>query len=134
MTGENGADERRPTRRRVLAGLASASLVGLGGCVELSPSLNETFEDSAVFEKISASERWAGFRLRVGVTLTERATGDLNVRGLIVVDGNGYEYLQTPVDSGQTSVVTYLPMDQEVTVAAVDNRDRTVEQVTVRTP
>lgn len=122
------------TRRRLLAGLAGGGALGLAGCVTLSPSLDETFPDSQVFESVKASEPWSGQRIRTGITLTERATTELNVRAIAIIDKNGYQYLRPTVSGGQTSVTTYLPMGHRVTLAAVDHLDRTVERVTVETP
>jgi hypothetical protein len=121
------------TRRRLLAGAATGGAFGLGGCVALSPALDRRFDDSPVFERIAGSERWAALRLRVTVTLTERATTELNVRGVVVVDESGSRYLRTDVEGGQTELVTYVPLEQEVTVAAVDGLARTVDTVTFAT-
>jgi hypothetical protein len=126
MTGDRTG---RPTRRRLLTGLAAAGTLGLGGCLTRSPTLDVRFPDSQVFESVTASEPWAALRIRVGIALTDRATTDLNVRTISIVDGNGYEYLEEGVTGGQTNLVTYLPLGMKVTVLALDNLGRTVERV-----
>ena len=123
-----------PTRRELLAGLAGAGMLGLGGCVTLSPSMSQTFPDSKVFEKITGGEPWAYRRLGVSITLTDRATTALGVSRLVVINESGGKYLETTVSSGQTSVSTYLPLGQTVTIVAVNSSGKTVERVTVRTP
>ncbi|WP_254534774.1 hypothetical protein [Halomarina litorea] len=129
-----GDGQRTTTRRRLLAGLAAGTTLGLSGCVTLSPSFERSFPDSQVFVRVSASEPWAVNRVRATVTLTERATTELGVRTLVVVTASGSTYTTATVSGGQTSVTTYVPLGTRVKLVAVDNAGAFVEQVTVQTP
>lgn len=125
--------ELSPTRRRLLAGLATVGAAALGGCVTTGLSLRTDGVDASnVFESVSLSESWTANKAVASVKLTESATTERNVRELAVVDSDGSSVWSDTVAAGQTNVSDVrLPVGEPATLTATDNTGAFVESVTV---
>ncbi len=120
--------------RTLRAGLVAGTLVvalSLGGCLTLDPTVEGSIDGSAVFEDVSATERWAGAGVRVRMSLRSTAEAG-NVTTISVVRADGQTHQTVSVDPGQRTVVLALPANQQVTVVAYDGvAGRTIETRTI---
>ena len=118
---EHADGQSRPSRRRVLAGLAAVGASTLGGCVTTGLSVSAPNVDgSPVFESFSIANGvlWANDAARVSATLTDRATTTEKVRELTAITSSGSEAWSGTVVGGQTSVTMFLPANTDLTVHA----------------
>lgn len=120
------------TRRSLLAAVATGSMLGVSGCVTVTPSVRVSgLTDSSVFKQISTSESWASGRVTLSVSLTAAATTKHGVRQLAVIDKSGEKFDTATVKSAQTSKTVFAPTHQPVTLSAADYDGKTVDQVKV---
>lgn len=120
------------SRRRLLAGLGTAAVAALGGCVTSGLSMRtEGVDDSDVFESVSLSESWTANEAVGKVKLTERATTEANVRTLAVIDSEGDSVWSDTVSPGQTAVSDARFPVGPATLVAADNSDAFVGSVSV---
>lgn len=114
--------------RRLLLAAAVVVSLALGGCLTLDPSVTAETGDSAVFERISATESWAGAGVRVEATLKPTPEAS-EVTSVSVVRDDGRTYRTHSLDPGQSTLVLSLPANERVTVVA----SNTVNSTTVET-
>lgn len=120
------------SRRSLLVAVATGSMLGLGGCLTVDPSVRVSgLADSNVFKQVKTSESWASGRVALSVSLTSVATTTHGVRQLAVIDRSGEKFDTVTVYSGQTSKTVFAPTHQPATLSATDYDGKTVDQVRV---
>lgn len=117
---------KRIPRRHLLVVLAIVLVSGLGGCLTVSPTVSMQTDDSTVFKNVSTTEPWVSGRMKASVTLTSDATTTEGVTKLVVISESGSDFDTATLEGGQTSVIVYLPANQNATIAAVDTVNGTV--------
>lgn len=106
-------------RQQSLMAVLVIGLLALSGCLTYNPSVTAETADSSVFETVSVNESWASGRVRATATLTSSPAAG-NVTQITVIRENGETFSTSPVDPGQTTVVLYLPPNQNATLVASD--------------
>lgn len=110
-------------RSVLLATLLVVSLT-FSGCLTLSPSVTAETNTSSVFETLSTDTPWAGQHVRVNATLKSTPEAS-NVTTISVIKENGQSYTTVSVASGETTVVLWVPTDQNATLVASNSANST---------
>lgn len=109
---------------RLLVALLVVVALSASGCLTLSPSVNAQTEGSTVFESLSTDEPWGGQHVRVNATL--RSTPDAgNVTTISIVGESGQAYSTVSVGSGESTVILWVPMNQNSTLVASNSVNST---------
>ena len=116
------------TSGRLLLAATVVVALSLGGCLTLDPSVSGPAEESAVFERIAATESWAGSGVRVNATLKSTPEAG-EVTSISVVRDDGRTYRTHTVDPGQSTLILSLPANERVRIVA----SNTVNSTTVET-
>lgn len=117
------------SRRRLLAGSAVA-LATTSGCVTTGMRVQGDLGGSEVFADVSLMESWTANQATAKLTLTDRATTELNVRRLAVVNASGSSVWTGTVEPTQTSISNVmLPVGKPATLAAANASGEFVEGV-----
>ncbi len=94
------------------------------GCLTLSPSVTTETSESSVFKSLSTDEPWAGQHVRVTATLRSTPAAG-NVTTITIIDDSGQPYDTISVESGQTTVILWVPTDQTSTLVASNSVNST---------
>lgn len=87
---------------------------------------------SEVFTDVSLMESWTANQATAKLTLTDRATTELNVRRLAVVNASGSSVWTGTVEPTQTSISNVmLPVGKPATLAAANASGEFVEGVEI---
>lgn len=108
----------------VLSIMIVVSMLLFSGCLTLGPSVTADTSESSVFKTISTDEPWAGQHVRVTATLRSTQTAG-NVTTITVIDEHGRPYETVSVESGQTTVVLWIPTNQRSTLVASNSVNST---------
>ncbi|ELZ33378.1 hypothetical protein C474_04840 [Halogeometricum pallidum JCM 14848] len=104
----------------MLAAFLVVCSVAFGGCLTVGPTAEADTSDSAVFERVSATEPWSGTGVRTRVTLKSTPEAG-TVTTISVVEASGRTFRTTELDPGQTTVILSLPAHANVTLVASDS-------------
>ncbi|MFC5971082.1 hypothetical protein ACFPYI_07030 [Halomarina salina] len=116
------------TAERLLLAATVVVALSLGGCLTLDPAVSAETGDSAVFERITATEPWAGSGVRVNATLKSTPEAG-EVTSISIVQDDGRTFRTHTVDPGQSTLILSLPANERVTIVA----SNTVNSTTVET-
>lgn len=110
-------------RRILLATLLVVSLT-VSGCLTLNPSVTAEPNTDPVFDTLSTETPWAGHHVRVTATLKSTPAAS-NVTTISVIGANNQSYTTVSVASGQTTVILWVPTNQNATLVATNSVNST---------
>jgi hypothetical protein len=121
------------SRRHLLVTVVMLISIGLGGCITTNPAVQADTSNSTVFEQFSAAEPWTSGKVRTSTTLSYNATRSLGITDIVVINERGTVVSTSTINAGQTSVILMLPVNQNVTVVAMNDTGYAIENQTVTT-
>jgi hypothetical protein len=104
-------------RRQVLVAVLVIVSLSFSGCLTLNASVTADTGDSTVFKQVSVSESWSSQKVRVNATLRSSPAAG-NVTHIAVIQSNGEVFSTSQVASGQTTVLLFVPANQNATLVA----------------
>lgn len=110
-------------RSVLLATLLVVSLT-FSGCLTLRPAVTAETNTSSVFETLSTDTPWAGQHVRVNATLKSTPAA-ANVTTISVIREDGQSYTTVSVASGQTTVILWVPTNQNAKLVASNDVNST---------